>query len=29
MEGTVTIEEESKVTQDEWQNCDMNDTKGS
>ena len=29
MEGTVTIEEESKVTQDEWENCDMNDTMGS
>ena len=28
MEGTITIEEESKVTQDEWENCDMNDAMG-
>lgn len=29
MEGTVIIEEESKVTQDEWENCDTNDAMGS
>lgn len=29
MEGTVIIEEESKVTQDEWENCDTDDAMGS
>lgn len=29
MEGTVTTEEESKVTQNEWENCDTNDAMGS